>query len=328
MVKFLIIRFSSIGDIVLTTPVIRCLKSQVEDAEVHYLTKNEYKNLLSANPYIDKIHILKGKLSDTIEELHQEDYDYIIDLHRNIRTYFIKNRLKSISFSFNKLNYKKWLLVNFKINKLPDTHIVDRYFETIKVFDVKNDNKGLDYFIPTEENVELSELPDNFHNGYIAFVTGAKHYTKRLTADKIISVCKNIELPVLLLGGQEEKEEGDIIQSKAGSSVYNACGAYNINQSASLIKKARVVITHDTGLMHIAAAFNKVIISIWGNTIPQFGMYPYISEKKYIIIEVEDLKCRPCSKLGYIKCPKMHFRCIKEIDEERIVKYAREYFGN
>jgi len=311
---------------VLTTPVVRCLKNQVEEAEVHYLTKNEYKCLLQANPYIDKIYVLKEKLSDTVEDLLQEDYDHIIDLHRNIRTYFIKNRLKRLTFSFNKLNWQKWLMVNFKINKLPDIHIVDRYLNTVRLFDVNNDNKGLDHFIPAEDNVSLSEMPESFQKGYIAFVIGAKHNTKRLTTDQIISVCKKTGCPVILLGGAEEKEEGDIIKGEAGDLVINACGAYGINQSASLINSAKVVITHDTGLMHIAAAFNKKIISIWGNTIPGFGMYPYTSKDNYEIIEVDGLKCRPCTKIGYKECPKKHFRCIKDIDEDRIVKIAVDYY--
>ena len=128
-VKYLIIRFSSIGDIVLTTPIIRCLKTQVEDAEVHYLTKPAFAPLLSNNPYIDKLITLKESLSNTIKEVREEQYDYIIDLHHNLRTYIIKNKTGILTFSFPKLNFKKALLVNFKINRLPDVHIVDRYFE-------------------------------------------------------------------------------------------------------------------------------------------------------------------------------------------------------
>src|SRR4051812_37393796 len=144
--KFLIIRFSSIGDIVLTTPVIRCLKQQVAGAEVHYLTKRGFKAVLENNPYIDKLHLLGDDLDETILQLQRENFDYIIDLHKNLRTLKVKRGLNKVkSVSFNKLNIQKWFLTAFKINMLPTVHIVDRYLQTIKKFGVENDGKGLDY---------------------------------------------------------------------------------------------------------------------------------------------------------------------------------------
>jgi len=146
--KILIVRFSSIGDIVLTTPVVRCLKTQIDDAEIHYVTKVQYQPILQNNPYIDKIFFLKESIIELMNELKKENYDVIIDLHNNLRTRLLKWRLGSRSFSFNKLNVEKWLMVNFKINHLPDKHIVDRYLETVTRLGVKNDALGLDYFIP------------------------------------------------------------------------------------------------------------------------------------------------------------------------------------
>ena len=180
MTKFLIIRFSSIGDIVLTTPVIRCLKQQYEDAEVHYITKPDYKILLENNPYIDKLHVLKDSLAATIRDLKQENFDYIIDLHHNLRSLLVKQKLRKKAFSFNKLNIQKWLLVNFKLNLLPDKHIVDRYFKTVEAFEINNDGEGLDYFIPEKDEVNLQTFPLKLSDGYIAFVVGAKFNTKRL----------------------------------------------------------------------------------------------------------------------------------------------------
>jgi ADP-heptose:LPS heptosyltransferase len=181
---------------------------------------------------------------------------------------------------------------------------------------IKNDGKGLDYFIPQEEEVEISHLPDAFHEGYIAFVIGAKHNTKALPESRIVDLIRNSSRPVVLLGGPEDREKGDrIVHAVSREGILNACGRYTINQSASLVRQAGKVVTHDTGLMHIAAAFHKDIISIWGNTVPEFGMYPYLpeGEGKSTIIEVKGLSCRPCSKLGYEKCPKRHFRCMEEI---------------
>ena len=258
--------------------------------------------------------------------MKKEHFDYLIDLHKNLRTSLVKNRLNALTFSFNKLNLQKWLLVNFKVDRLPDTHIVDRYLKTVTLFDVKNDNKGLDYFIPPEDEMDMSSLPGAFSHGYVAFVIGGKHATKQLPDEKIISVCNKLELPVILMGGKEDNEKAENILKQVKGDVLNICGKYSINQSASLVKQAKVVITHDTGLMHIAAAFKKKIISVWGNTVPEFGMYPYLTGNKSEIIQVEGLKCRPCSKIGFEKCPKGHFNCMMKIDEDRIVELARNFF--
>ncbi len=328
MVKFLIIRLSSIGDIVLTTPVVRMLKQQVEGAEIHYLTKKQYAEILESNPYIDTVHVFENNIVELSEKLKYQHYNYIIDLHHNYRSGRIKSRLNIIAFSVKKLNWEKWLIVNFKINKLPDKHIVDRYLETVKVFDVVNDNKGLDFFIPDEDVVEDSTLPLEFQNGYVGFVIGAGHFTKRLPPKKISKICSEINLPVVLLGGPEDKENAEIIIENSSGIVYNACGNYSLNQSASLVKNARVIISHDTGLMHIAAAFKKKVISIWGNTIPEFGMYPYLADKSSKIIQVEELKCRPCTKIGFSKCPKRHFKCMNDISEIEIVEYANKLYSD
>lgn len=325
-IKFLIIRFSSIGDIVLTTPVVRNLKQQVEDVEIHFITKPQFKSILESNPYVDKVHVLKKSLKETVNGLKYEHFDYIIDLHRNIRTARFKNRLKTISFSFDKLNKEKWMLVNFKKNNLPDTHIVDRYLDTLKVFDVKNDKQGIDYFIPEKDQVDVKTISEKLINGYVGVVVGAYHNTKKLTKEKIIAICKQADKPIVLLGGPDNKEEGEEIKKAIGKNIYNTCGDYNINQSASLVKQANLILTPDTGLMHIASAFKKKIISVWGNTVPEFGMYPYMPHPDSQIIEIKDLKCRPCSKIGFTKCPKKHFKCINDLDVDYIVNKVKSIF--
>ncbi len=319
-VKFLIVRFSSIGDIVLTTPVVRNLKQQVEDAEIHYLTKKQYVGIIETNPYVDKVHVLDDSFSELIPKLHTEHYHYLIDLHKNLRTLKVKRVLRTAAFSFNKVNWEKWLMVNLKVNKLPDIHIVDRYMDTIKPFIEKNDMKGLDYFIPEKDEIDIATLPERFRNEYIAFAIGAQHATKRLPDEKIISICKKINQPIILLGDKNDSLVAEKALNAVGENIYNACGKYNLNQSASIVKQAKHVITHDTGLMHIAAAFKKKIISVWGNTIPEFGMYPYLPDKNSEIIEVKGLKCRPCTKIGFKKCPEKHFKCMNDINEEQIVK--------
>ncbi len=321
--KVLIIRFSSIGDIVLTTPVIRCVKTQVKDSEVHFLTKASFSQLLTSNPYIEKVYTIKNDIHENIEELKEENYDLVIDLHNNIRSALVKRKLGVKSSNVNKLNIAKWIMVNFKIDQLPEIHIVDRYLATTKNLNIKNDLKGLDYFIPEKDHVDLATFPASHQNNYIGFVVGAKHNTKKLPLEKIISIIEKLQTPVVLLGGKEDVELAEKIKNTLGDKVYNTCGKYNINQSASLVKQAAKIITHDTGLMHIAAAFKKEIYSIWGNTIPKFGMYPYLTgfgergEGK--IFETNNLSCRPCTKIGFNRCPKGHFKCMNGIDEDELV---------
>lgn len=325
-IKFLVIRLSSIGDIVLTSPVVRCLKQQVENAEVHFVTKQKHASIVFTNPYVDKVHIFRENISELISELEKEQFDYIIDLHQNFRSNRIKNRLNIPAFSFEKLNVQKFLYVQLKINRLPDKHIVDRYLETLSVFDVKNDGQGLDYFIPENGSYPLNQLPQIFQNGFIAFVIAGTYFTKRLPVEKISEICRRIDFPVILIGGKNEYETGEKVMSGSGANVLNLAGKLSLNQSAWLVKNSNIVLTNDTGLMHIAAAFKKKILSFWGNTVPEFGMIPYMPHPASKIMEVKNLKCRPCSKLGYQKCPKNHFRCMYELNVDEVVGWVKTNF--
>ena len=307
--KILVVRFSSIGDIVLTTPLVRMLKKQL-NAQVHYLTKSSYVSLLKNNPYIDSVYQIEDSINEVIADLKNEKYDYVIDLHNNLRTQILKFRLGVPSRSFNKLNMEKFMLTAFKMDSLPAVHIVDRYLDTVTNLGVKNDNEGLDFYLSAADKVELSLFPKE----YISFVIGGKHATKILSNNKIISIIKKIAKPVLLIGGPEDAIRGEQIIDQTENTI-NTCGKYSLLQSAFLIQQSQSVITHDTGMMHIAAALKKKIYSVWGNTIPAFGMYPYKADENSKIIEIKGLNCRPCSKIGYDKCPKGHFKCMQEIDE-------------
>lgn len=315
MVKFLLVRFSSIGDIILTTPVVRHLKQQVEDAEIHFLTKSAYTSLLEANPYIDRIHSFDGDMKACIAALREEGIDYVIDLHHNVRSARIKYALKRIAFSVNKLNRLKWLLVSLKIDHLPDRHMVDRNLDTIKSFIDEVDDGGLDYFIPEKSEVPVSSLPEAFRKGYVGLSIGAQHETKKLPLESLTELCGKLDFPVIILGGPGDRERGEsLVVSLPGKDILNSCGLYSIHQSASLVRQARVLLTNDTGLMHIGAAFQKKIISVWGNTVPRFGMFPYKADPTSVQFEVSSLSCRPCSKIGYQKCPKGHFKCMLHQD--------------
>lgn len=326
MVKFLVIRFSSIGDIVLTSPLIRILKTQVDDSEIHYLVKPAFQSILIANPYITRIHTLSENLNETVALLREENFDYILDLQNNLRSLSVKRSLKRMYFTVNKLNFKKWLLVNMKINKLPDMHIVDRYLETAKLFDIKNDELGLEYFIPDQDKISLKELPEEYRKGYVVLVLGAQHNTKKMPPEKIREVLEGLDAPVVLVGGEEDRSMGEhLINSLKERLIFNGCGLWSINTSASVIEQSLCVISHDTGMMHIAAAFKKKILTVWGNTLPEFGMFAYLPDPESVNFEVKDLKCRPCSKLGKSSCPKKHFRCMLDQDAQAISSIANSF---
>jgi ADP-heptose:LPS heptosyltransferase len=215
-------------------------------------------------------------------------------------------------------------LTALRINTLPKVHIVDRYLATLKKFGVRNDGKGLDYFIPQKDEIQPKDIPTQHQFGYIAIVIGAAHNTKKLPLHKLKELCSKIDHPIILLGGPEDKANGDEIASVDDIKIYNACGKFNINESADLVRKAKVIISHDTGLMHIAAAFKKPIISVWGNTVPSFGMTPYYGDYQNheTRFEIEKLWCRPCSKIGYKKCPLGHFKCMELHDVEGMARIA------
>jgi len=328
--KVLIIRFSSIGDVVLTTPVPRALKVQLDDVEVHYCTKQPFAVLLQNNPYIDQVYTLgQDGLGPLIKQLKQQRYDVVIDLHNNLRTRIIKLRLGVKAYTFNKINWAKWVMVNLKINIMPNVHIVDRYMATVEALGVKKDSLGLDYFIPEKDEIETDWLPDTHRKEYVVFAIGGNHNTKKLPLKRMIELCDRINKPIILLGGKEDAAVGEQIEAffarnessaplepklfelNKKAIIFNACGKLNLNQSASVIKRSVVVFTHDTGMMHVAAALRKRVFSIWGNTIPAFGMYPY--KTQFTIFENNKLSCRPCSKIGHDKCPKGHFKCMQDI---------------
>ena len=323
--KILVYRISSIGDIILTSPVVRCLKKQRPDAEIHYITRKRYAETMAQNPYISKLWLVEKSPLEILNKLKSEKFDCLIDLHRNWRSQRLIAHLNIKYYTFNKLNIRKWIYTKLKINLMPDIHIVDRYFRAVRKLRVVNDEEGLDFFFPKDFKLEIKKsLPEK----YIAFAIGGTFTTKRYPVSHIIEFVKSAQVPVVILGGKSEQEDALHIEASNTEKVINLCNELSLTESAAVIDKAQLVISNDTGMMHMAAALHKPIISIWGNTIPAFGMYPYFPkglEKKSEIIETKNLRCRPCSKLGYKKCPKKHFKCMKDISPELIAEKARRF---
>lgn len=299
---------------VLTTPVIRCIKQQT-GAEVHYLIKPSFAHVIHENPYIDKIHRVSENLDDTIELLKSEGFDLVVDLQKNLKSIRISKALGIDSVTFTKLNIKKWLAVNFKINTLPKgKHLVDRYFESLGALGIKDDGLGLDYFIMPEDEYDAQELVRGIQ--YQVLVLGATYFTKRIPLEKCKEIIERYGRHTILVGGNDVSEIASSLAEQFPYKVINFCGKVGLGVSAGIIKHAQKVVTGDTGMMHIAAALQKEIIILWGNTIPEFGMYPYYGTKnsdKHIDLQVEGLSCRPCSKLGFDHCPKGHFKCMHDI---------------
>lgn len=327
MMKLLVVRFSSIGDIVLTTPVVRCLKQQL-GCELHYLTFIRFRAVMEFNPYIDRLITIDSSISEVISSLRHERYDLIIDLHHNIRTFSLKSKLLRPNIAFKKLNPRKLLFTSFRINLLPELHIVDRYMNTVRRLGVAYDDGGLDFFMPEGILDSVRErIPESHRNGFVAFVIGGRYSTKIYPGDLVASVIDDIPVPVVLLGGDEDTVRGDDICRKTRHPrVFNGCGIFSLHGSAALVAMAQVVITNDTGLMHIAAALRKKIVSLWGNTVPAFGMTPFLpSEFNHlsIIVQMDVVPCRPCSKLGFARCPKGHFDCMRKILPSEVALAAK-----
>ncbi|HZE83950.1 MAG TPA: glycosyl transferase, partial [Puia sp.] len=183
--KFLVIRFSSIGDIVLTTPAIRCLKQQLPDAELHFLSKKIFRDVTIHNPYIDRFHYFDKNLEDLIVQLKKEKYDYVIDLQKNVRSHKIRAALKTKTLSFKKLRMQKFFLTKLSVDIMPGRHITQRCLDTVRPLGVEDDGYGLDYFIGESDHVNEGALPAPHRDGFVALVIGGSYYTKKMPVPKL-----------------------------------------------------------------------------------------------------------------------------------------------
>ncbi len=303
--KVLVIRLSSIGDIVITSPVVRWLKLQ-KAWEIHFLTKQAFAGITAHNKYIDRQHFLET--TSLLDELKAENFDLVIDLHKSMVSRKLAFQLKKPVIGFDKLNIKKWLLVNFKINMLPKIHLVDRYLASLKALDIEDDGLGLDYFIDPSASLDAFTLPEKYN----VLVLGAAHATKRIPVDVARKIILRSMHPVILIGGKDVIPEAEILSST--DQAFNLAGQLSLAQSALVVQGGEEIYSGDTGMMHIAAALKKKIHVFWGNTTPAFGMYAYYGFKNPVasINHEVMLSCRPCSKLGHKSCPKGHFKCMMD----------------
>lgn len=323
--KVLILQLSTASDVVLTTPLVRLIKIQL-DAEVHILVNQENQGLLSNNPYIDEVYTHKS-WSNSFRILKGQKFNSTIDLNRSSGTLLISFFISGKVYSLKQQRIKHWLLSTFKLNLLSTSHLVDRQIKLVSSLGINMDNLGVDYFIPEKDIVENSWLPESHQAGYAALIIHSDFATKKLPVKRLIELCDRINKPVVLIGKEEDREvsrqvedffrpgtaeeEKEIESLNKKTAIFNACGKFNVNQMASLIEKANWVFSYDSEFMHIAAAFKKSIFSIWGNTLPEYGKYPFRTQ--FTIFENKKINCRPCSRKGHTKCPKRHFKCMNDL---------------
>ncbi len=290
------------------------------------MTKESFQSIIAPNPHVDKVVCIRDSINEVYQELKSQSYDYILDLHNNLRSRSLTLRLSGETFRLNKYNATKWKMVQkwFHGATKEVPHIVHRYMETAESLGVTYDGKGLDFFFESDPRDIWS--PDIF----IAFAIGGAHATKRLPRERIRKICEQLDVQILLLGGSDDQKTGHHI-AEGLSHVTNFCGKVNICESAEILRRARAVITHDTGMMHIAAALGKPILSIWGNTVPGFGMWPFYADGSppaEYRMEVTGLSCRPCSKIGHEECPQGHFKCMQDQRVEQIVLTAHSLLSD
>lgn len=296
--KILVIRFSAIGDILLTFPVVEALVDKYPSAEIHFLTKPSNEPVLDLLSSKVQPRFLQESLVQTAKQLRGERYDLVIDLHNNLRTFLLQVLLmKGSWYRFRKLNLQKWLFTVFKWNTLPKVHVVDRYAQAASVS-------------PASVNLDVinTNVVESLPSHYVAWVLGATFSTKQFPLSKLIETIERLDMPIILLGGEKENPLASSLQA-GFPSLISLVGKTSLSEAAMVLSKAKVVVTNDTGLMHLAAFYDKPMVCIWGNTVPMFGMYPYQSAPVFHA-QVSDLSCRPCSKIGHNTCPKGHFECM------------------
>ena len=312
--KILVIRFSAIGDVLLTFPVVEALVHKYPSAEIHFLTKPS--NELVLDLLSSKVHprFLQESLVQTAKQLRGERYDLVIDLHNNLRTFLLQVLLMKGSWHrFRKLNLQKWLFTAFKWNTLPKVHVVDRYAQAASVN-------------PASVNLDVinTNVVESLPSHYVAWVLGATFSTKQFPLSKLIETIERLDMPIILLGGEKENPLASSLQAHFPSLI-SLVGKTSLSEAAMVLSKAKVVVTNDTGLMHLAAFYDKPMVCIWGNTVPIFGMYPYQSTPVFHA-QVSDLSCRPCSKIGHNTCPKGHFKCMLNQHSLEIAKQITSLF--
>lgn len=335
--KILIIRFSSIGDIILASPLIRGLRLAYPTARIDFLVKSDYADLVRFNPYLTNIISLGTSEFRELRKLKKkillENYDAILDIHNSLRSRYIRyfTGAKVIGV-VNKYVVRRFVLVNFKVNMYRAViPVAERYLQVAKRLGVHDDSLGLEVFIPEDIKSTVSAVLEKYklgqHNIVVGLAPGARHFTKRWPQDRFVQLgarlAKERNAKVFIFGGKQEEEYcGDIMQminsQHGGSAAVSFAGKFSLLETVAALDYCYVVVSNDSGLMHLAAGRKKKVVVIFGSTVKQFGFFPYGTES--IVVEQERLNCRPCSHIGLEFCPKGHFLCMKNTQVEDVFR--------
>jgi len=335
--KILIIRLSSIGDILLSTPFIRQVRETFPDANIDFVVKDIYRDLLTFNPHINELYCLKlnegRKELDALKvKLRKKAYNVIFDLHNNMRSNYLKHGIHSEkTSSIKKEKIKQSLLVHFKINLYKkETPIPNRYLSVAKDYGVADDGKGLE-LLWKKETLDSTEkkaisMGLELNHPYICLAPGAGFFTKQWPVEKFESLVKLIQqdkkFQIIVLGDDKDREIG--FSSKNLKNIIDSSGKLSLLETAYIISKGKMIVSNDSGLMHMATAVNTPVLAIFGSTVKELGFFPY--RAKSMVIENSDLSCRPCSHIGRNTCPKGHFKCMNEISPEQVYAGLRQFF--
>ncbi len=342
--KTVVFRLSSIGDIVLTSPLLRVLRASAgPKARVDFVVKKEFADLVRFSHHLSVVHELddsKGfpALQELKEVLRMEQYDLVVDLHDSLRTVYLRNFCNTKEVvTVNKRVFARWQLVHLKRNVYGGiVPVADRYIESLREFGIENDGKGLELFIPDEIQFGVSgrmaKLRLNEFEKVVGVCPGARHFTKRWQKEKYAEVCvrlaKEHHAKILVFGGAQDKEDCRAIVSLVNNGAH-ANAAVDLSGELSLLDVAAamdfcdVIVTNDTGLMHIACSRQRKVVAVFGSTVKEFGFAPYGTES--VVVENNSLHCRPCSHIGRPECPKGHFKCMADIGVDEVHSAAARF---
>ncbi len=314
--KLLVIRFNSIGDLVLVSPTVKVLAQ--EGHKIHFLVKDAFTDMMSLNPHIEKVLPFKSLDQDLINELRSFGFDAVIDLHNNLRSNWICNRLKLKRYSLDKQSVRDFVMIKFGLFRYERKHIVERFIDVVRPIVKGEINSDIEFYLKSIDNYKSIDLSGE---NYICIAVGTSFATKDIPQEKLKSFLSSYDGRVVLLGGMDDIDKAEYITSElVDRPIINFVGKLKIDESAFIIKNSTLVLTGDTGLMHIAAALSIPTVSIFGSTHPMLGFSPYYGKQSinHHIIQNISLTCRPCTGQGRNKCPRSHFKCMNDIPVDEI----------
>ena len=326
----LAVRFSSIGDILLTTPLLRAIRRSHPGARVTVLTKREYVPLLSHNPHVNLVLGLPANRSllSLASELRADRYTHLLDLHDNLRSRALRLLVPGSWRTYPKHRLARAWLIRAKRNRYRDRRpVAERYFSAAGDLGAKPDGCPPDFFLGPEAGEQIFEwlgtvgLQDE--PNIVALGPGAAHATKRWPLEHWQGlVARNLKggAAVVIVGGPGDADLGAALAEKSGGRVASAAGIFGLQGTGALLQRARVLVSGDTGVMHMATAVGTPVVGLFGPTVEAFGFFPYTRQAS--VLELP-LPCRPCTAQGSSRCPLGHHRCMIDIQPSVVYETLR-----